>query len=283
MDKEKPSGGSRNRINWKAVGIVSAFIIVGGGILSAFINGFFGLLNKPSRGISRSESPDAVLKRSPGATVYQAGRDIVLEKNQHEDQGAGGGSNGTGQTETNVPGRLQVSVIDTNTLVRMRGYDLGANAPSLHDLFKADFNTLIKVSKGVTITKPKDWTPAILLEVDAQVYSDYESGSKFVGFWIPVSMDTPAICQALADQCKVVMQKIDDALLHSEGYPGRRGVGEHTVKNEDLRFTGRVFIYHEADMFPSEIEDLRAYYKQRGLSVQFRGLAYLTEVSERQK
>jgi hypothetical protein len=57
---------------------------------------------------------------------------------------------------------------------------LPTSPPTLHDLFKTDFSTLLKYS-----VKPKLVTPLWSQEIDGQIHIDFSGKSMFVGYFIP--------------------------------------------------------------------------------------------------
>ncbi|GFO63167.1 hypothetical protein GMPD_10860 [Geomonas paludis] len=54
----------------------------------------------------------------------------------------------------------------------------------------------------------------------------------------------------------------------------RRQTGLHPVENNDLKFTGRVFVYHTGTLFSSQKERLINEYKKKNLYLQLRGFDY---------
>ena len=51
--------------------------------------------------------------------------------------------------------------------------------------------------------------------------------------------------------------------------------GLQPVNKSDLKFSGRIFIYHEYPLLEAKKREIFDLYKARGLSVQFRGTDYL--------
>ena len=57
--------------------------------------------------------------------------------------------------------------------------------------------------------------------------------------------------------------------------------GQQSINSSELRFSGRVFIYHEYPLFDEQIIQLRDFYKKNGLGLQLLGTDYLWEVKHR--
>jgi hypothetical protein len=135
---------------------------------------------------------------------------------------------------------------------------------SLFDLFLTDFSTTFKLHSDVPVV-----VNGIKVQLTYQAYFDYNSKSEFVGFFIPSSdPDTYGT--------GVYLSGLDypSALKHvsvktSGGSPGQM------TKQDDLVFTGRVYLYHDADLSIEQRAALIQMYRAKHLDVQFRGHDYL--------
>ena len=138
---------------------------------------------------------------------------------------------------------------------------------TLHDFFKTDFNNLLRFTAPLKFVL-KDKEP---INFEAQIYADFDAQSIFLGFYIPQSPDTYNICEFLSKNYKNILVELQTKQVAVEA----RSPGDRPVELKDLKFSGRVFVYHEYPLFASQIEKLTALYKSNSLSPQFRGVDYV--------
>ena len=138
---------------------------------------------------------------------------------------------------------------------------------SLKDLFKNDFPMFMKES-GV---ENFEFQNGEKFNIKWQIYFDYETQSKFIGYYIASNPHTLEICVGLVDHYKD-MFNLSDGLRVEMQSPVLQ-----PVEKSELKFSGRVFIYHEDPLFESKKTELRELYKNHGESIQFRGSEYQWE------
>jgi len=145
--------------------------------------------------------------------------------------------------------------------------------PTLLDLFHKDMSSTLKVHDDAVSITGKDGT---VLHIKRQVYFDFDANSKFVGFYIsttnPMSGAETASACLILDQNNAVQEALDnlsESLQVSGGYPNQM------TNAHDLRFSGRVLIYHEAFLSITEKADVIRAYAVKHQDVQFRGPDYL--------
>jgi len=142
-----------------------------------------------------------------------------------------------------------------------------ATPTTLHDFFKTDFNNLLKASQSLKfVSKYKE-----PINFEAQIYADFDAQSIFLGFYIPQSPDTYNICEFLSKNYKNILVELQTKQVAVEA----RSPGDRPVELKDLKFSGRIFVYHEYPLFASQIDQLIALYKSNNLSPQFRGVDYV--------
>ena len=134
--------------------------------------------------------------------------------------------------------------------------------PTLQDLFRTDFPNMLKGRVGFPITA-KDGT---VVEVEAQLYTDFEGRSMFVGFYVPSNPQPYQACAYLADHTDV-------ALALAKNVPKGGRAGEITPST-DLTFSRRVYIYHQDELSNIELGSLATLYESRNLAAVFRGTQY---------
>ena len=154
------------------------------------------------------------------------------------------------------------------------------SSPMLKDLFFTDFNAVVKMRSSEPLNLTVNSTN---VQIWSQAYFDFDSKSEFVGFFIPsaVAGNTYAVCAYLATLDHA------NALKHTgtKALGGR--IGQMTYQ-DDLTFTGRVYIYHETDLSIEQRATLVQIYRDHHLDVQFMGTDYwlmqtLARQSEKRK
>jgi hypothetical protein len=109
-----------------------------------------------------------------------------------------------------------------------------------------------------------------ICKVDAQEYLDFKEKSKFLGFYIPASLETIAICKTIADDHYKIMEVIE----RTNKKTGSSYMKDSATLLSDLVFTHLIYLYHEHYLSIKERAELEDYYKEKHLSVQFRGMEY---------
>jgi len=139
---------------------------------------------------------------------------------------------------------------------------------TLHDLFMTDFqdgNQTIEDRR--TLVSPSGRA----VVVERRVVLDLQGGTKLIQFYIPVWHDTYNVCAVISDDHDTLLREADEFTITS------KGIGDSTVtSSKDLRFTGRIFIYHETELTAEQIGDLTKIYRSKGVYVQLRSSTYLS-------
>jgi hypothetical protein len=139
---------------------------------------------------------------------------------------------------------------------------------TLIDFFKNDFNNLLRVTQDAILsTEPNEQTI-----IKSQGYLDFESQTIFIGFYIPNTTHTYAICVALASNYDRALEQLRKTAMVEFSHPGMQ-----PVNSSELRFSGRVFLYHEYPLLEEQKRELFSLYKAKGLSPQFRDWKYVYE------
>jgi hypothetical protein len=135
---------------------------------------------------------------------------------------------------------------------------------TLFDLFINDFPSLPKIHNEYSI----QFAHSPALKIEAQVYLDHDGASKFIGFYIPPSPLTYEACLGLAENYNIAADLTNDLAVIS------KDPGQIEVDSRDLKFSGRVYLYHSDPLSFAQKATLESIYGQRQLSVQFRGMDY---------
>lgn len=179
---------------------------------------------------------------------------------------------------------MAVSAIGIETAATSLTFRLGANwdrpevmvagvvkpptVLTLRQLFTADFSTiLLKSAQDATITIDGVATPIVI-----QAYFDFDSRAKFVGYFVPNSVASYRICEALASASEANLRDIEALVTVSTGMAGQRDQTLHA----DLRFSGQVVIYHETHFTTRQAADLQDLYKEHNAALMLRGPEYQT-------
>jgi len=141
-----------------------------------------------------------------------------------------------------------------------------ARPKTLMEYFKSDFPNTLKAFVDISINVKGITHSNILM----QAYWDFESHSSFVGYFIPMSGDTPRIATALSDFPEKTLEHFKNQLEVESHNPG----DNQGTAMRGLTFTKAVYIYHEQSLDIQQIAALDNLYKNKGLSLLLRGSSY---------
>ncbi|MHB8413123.1 MAG: hypothetical protein ACYDDI_14415 [Candidatus Acidiferrales bacterium] len=149
--------------------------------------------------------------------------------------------------------------------------EIPADKLTLHDLFLHDFGDEVntdKIGGGWKLVANKTGTS---LRVSYFVILKMDSNSKYLQFFVPYTQDIYNVC---VDLSKFYPRALQEAGRF--GIAGRGQVGDSTLNSsKQAVFTGRIFIYSEADLGSEELGKLTALYRAKSLQLQFRSNDYL--------
>lgn len=147
--------------------------------------------------------------------------------------------------------------------------------PNLHELFDKEFSTLFR-SSADRIFGIDDGTKKITIKISEKEYLDFQAKSKFIGFYIPSSLYSYRLCESLADEYKATIKDFESVGEFKFGHVAESNI----TSSRDLVFSGRIYIYHEDNFSLQQLATLERLYESKGLSVIFRGHAYLLSVRD---
>jgi hypothetical protein len=157
--------------------------------------------------------------------------------------------------------------------------DIPADKLTLHDLFIYDFsheNNTNKVGGGWTLAANKTGAK---LRVTYFVIFKMDSNSKHLQFFVPFTQDIYNVCVDLSAFYPKALKEANEF-----GITGKGRAGDSTLNNsKEAVFTGRIFIYSEADLASEELGKLTTFYKSKNLKLQFRSNDYLEHEKLSQK
>ena len=146
----------------------------------------------------------------------------------------------------------------------------GTSTPkTLIDLFKNDFNNLLRFFEDITLEN-KDGK----VTIKSQAYFDFSAQTFFIGYYIPNTPKTYNICVYISKNYKNALDHKKHLIAESSSS------GLQPVNTSELKFSGRVFLYHETPLLEEQRRALFALYKSEGLSLQFRDYQYVAEINK---
>lgn len=136
-------------------------------------------------------------------------------------------------------------------------------------LFENDFNKLLRSGQTAYFLGSNGKK----IDFKTKEYFDFEAQSKFIGFYIPSAPETFEVLVGLPE----VYTQFSSAgkMMVESGAPGLQ-----PVNTDELKFSGRIFIYHEYPILESQKRELYTLYEKHGLAPQFRGSDYLFKKKE---
>src|SRR2546429_4359159 len=134
---------------------------------------------------------------------------------------------------------------------------------TLREYFDTDFPSVLNAASTLTLTINQGGS-ATAFEVRGRVHYDFDSGTKYVSYFIPTGPEAYSLCEGVAMNPQWLFDSVKGVAVRA-GYPGER-----THDAADLKFSGRVFLYTE-DLFSAEqVGKLEQRTKEQGLDVVFR-------------
>ena len=138
--------------------------------------------------------------------------------------------------------------------------------PSMFDYYRNNLSNAPFTSRQTTPTTIQFSTGEVL-NIETTLYRDAAARTKFLAFYIPHSNLTYDACLGLADD----YGKIMDGMTSSVVVRGVFGPNSSTVEQNELVFSGRIFIFHEDELSLQQRASLDSLYRSKGLGLQFRG------------
>lgn len=139
-----------------------------------------------------------------------------------------------------------------------------SKVPSIREHYDSDFGSYF-ARKGPLRVASLTWTQSF----EASLCADFTAKSEFLVFYVPDSPFTFQICQYLAvGHTNAIAFQNDGVIVEVTGF------GDRGTELKDLRFSGRIFIYHEYPLTTSQQDGLQTLFASKGLSLQLRGYEY---------
>jgi hypothetical protein len=131
---------------------------------------------------------------------------------------------------------------------------------TLREYFDTDFTRVLNSASTA------QWRYASIAgDAPVRVHFDFDSNAKFLSCYLPSDACHQAVIDALVDQ-------VNDLLTIGDGLEVRTNLpGELVRTSLELRFAGRLFIYHEAEIEAATQDLVHTRAVEQGVVVQFRG------------
>lgn len=138
--------------------------------------------------------------------------------------------------------------------------------PTLRDFYNTDFVRVMSVGGALQME-----TPTGRRELHARVHYDFVANAKYLSVYLPADASTEGVCAALVEQA-TELAEMGSGVEVLMALPG-----ELAMARSELRFAGRLFLYHEGTLPDGAVERLRSYGREHGVAMQFRGPAFAVQ------
>jgi hypothetical protein len=117
---------------------------------------------------------------------------------------------------------------------------------TLREFYDTDFPRILNAGGVLNVTEGAD-----VLKVPARVHMDFDANARFLSCYLSSTVSPASVCIALLRGINEILT-MSDGVEVSTGLPGEapRGSGE-------LKFTGRLFVYHEGEIEDNVLHELR--------------------------
>lgn len=109
--------------------------------------------------------------------------------------------------------------------------------PSLEKLFKREFAMFLRASNERNFST-EDAKGKRTTKIIEQIYFDFQGKSKFLGFYVPPSLDAYDMCVFLSDGYKTIIKEVNSKTEVKSGHVAELS----QTSSKDLVFTGRIYI-----------------------------------------
>lgn len=142
--------------------------------------------------------------------------------------------------------------------------------PTLISLMNTSFPNLNKLWGKPILT----FDDGATLQITSALYFDlFTSGAKFLGFHVPSSPRVLDACSAIAARATELGDALGDGGLKVKC----KIPGESPQTLSDLRYSGKVYLYHDDPLTHKQMADVEDMFKAQTLTVVFRGPDFLTQ------
>jgi hypothetical protein len=134
---------------------------------------------------------------------------------------------------------------------------------TLREYFDTDFPAVLNTATTLTVNFSNGAVSGTF-QVLARVHCDFNSGTKYVSYFVPSSPDSFAWCEILIMNPSLSLE-VGKGVEVTSSYPGER-----ELNASDLKFSGRIFLYVEEPLSDEQCVQLYELGKQYGADLVIR-------------
>jgi hypothetical protein len=140
--------------------------------------------------------------------------------------------------------------------------------PSLLDLYKSDFSQFMSYFMHPSIEE----NGKSIYSFESRIYYDFNGGSKFYSFYFPANSRSYEFCLDFAAHYQQTLDELNNNIAAKVNDPANANSGG--ISSDDLKFSGRFFIYYEGDLSTAQLASIETAYKNAGIQVLVRDQRY---------
>lgn len=153
-------------------------------------------------------------------------------------------------------------------------HDKGESQPprlTLYSLYLDDFQGPERLGLGFSEKNNLTRHPTgIRIPYEYRIIYDSAALAKYIAFYLKTDSDLVGVCAAIADRYMDLAPP-----LMSLGVDSKSGGDVDFIRSKNVKFNGRIYIYHEATLTLQEKAALDTLYESRSLVLTLRGMDYL--------
>ncbi len=145
---------------------------------------------------------------------------------------------------------------------------------TLREYFDTDFKHDLSVNQPKLV---RSLNGDFELEIIPRLHYAFDANAKYISYFVPET-------DRMFDICVHLITNLDTALSLAEGVQvGGGKIGEEMVKDSNLQFTRRVFLYHDGDLSAEQTSALHDLAAEREIALRVRGPQYALRLSAIEK
>ncbi len=135
---------------------------------------------------------------------------------------------------------------------------------TLREYFDTDFPSVLNTASKLSLTVNVKGAPAATFEVPARVHYHFDSGTKYISYFVSSGPESSGLSEALIMNPQWPLDAMKGVAVQV-GYPGER-----MIDAADLRFSGRIFLYTEDLLSNEQTQKLQQMAKEKGIDLVMR-------------
>jgi hypothetical protein len=136
---------------------------------------------------------------------------------------------------------------------------------SAREYFETDFSGAVVANNTFRL---EDVPTRQVIPVAARLHNDFDANARFLVLYVPHLPDA-AFLRGIGAHVDRMLARLSEGPTFTVGRDG-----ELPAHDRDLQFTGRVFVYAEADLPDEVVQQTGEVYRAHGLYLRFRGTRY---------